>query len=318
MGPSAAGKTELALRLADTLPAVDLISVDSAMVYRGFDVGTAKPAPHLLRRYPHALVDIKDPTEPYSVADFLVDAKAKVQAARELGRIPVLVGGSMLYFKALRDGLSSLPSACARMRAEITALADAAGWPAVHAALAEVDPEAAARLSPNDAQRVQRALEVYRITGRTLGSWWRSADLLSGVDGPILTFALAPKERAVLHARIAERFHAMLAQGLVAEIRRLRANPALHGALPALRAVGYRQVWACLEGELDWSELEARTLAATRQIAKRQLSWLRRWYELTWLPEKIEAALTVILRHIKIDEPLPDARSLKQSDSFGL
>lgn len=293
-GPSAAGKTALALRLAETVPDVDLISVDSAMVYRGLDIGTAKPSPELLARFPHALVDIRDPLEPYSVGEFFADAKAQVAASHVANRTPVLVGGTMLYFKALRCGLSPLPPAHEQTRDKILTLAKAVGWPGVHEKLATIDPISAKRLSPNDAQRLQRALEVYMVTGRTLSSWWQ-APPLPGLGGPLLFFALAPKSRARLHARIAERFKHMLAQGLIEEARKLCERPDLHDRLPALRVVGYRQVQDCLTGRSDWADLHAKILAATRQLAKQQLTWLKRWDDLIWLPEDLDAALATIL-----------------------
>lgn len=287
------------MRLAEAVPAVDLISVDSVMVYKGLDVGTAKPSAEMLSRWPHALINIRDPADPYSVADFLADAKKEVAASRAVNRIPVLVGGSMLYCKALRDGLSPLPPAHAETRTKIEAYANQHGWPAVHAKLLNLDPKTAGRLSPNDSQRLQRAMEVYMVTGRTLSDWW-SETPLPGLETPMLSFVLAPKERKVLHTRIASRFRTMLAQGLIEEARKLYERADLHDGLPALRAVGYRQVCACIKGDIQWSQLEEKAVAATRQMAKRQLTWLRRWDELIWFPESVDDALAVVLRHLDV------------------
>jgi tRNA dimethylallyltransferase len=286
IGPTAAGKTELALALAERHP-VDLISLDSAMVYRGMDIGTAKPEPALLARHPHALVDIRDPAEPYSVADFVADADAAVRRALARGRLPVLVGGTMLYLRAFREGLATLPPADPATRAAIERDAEARGWDALHEALRRVDPEAAARIHPNNPQRLARALEVYRVTGRPISTWWRAAagtvvrDRL-GVE--LLEVALAPTDRAALHAHIAARFAGMLAAGLIEEVEALRRRGDLAPDLPSMRAVGYRQVWAYLDGAWDRAELESRGVAATRQLARRQLTWLRSWPWVTWYP----------------------------------
>ena len=272
LGPTASGKSALALALAARFPA-ELVSVDSAQVYRGMDVGTAKPTPEERSAVPHHLVDIVEPTDSYSAGRFRDAAVRLVPEIAARGRLPILAGGTMLYFAALLRGLSDLPTADARVRAELDAEAARIGWPAMHSRLAEVDPAIAARLEPTDAQRIQRALEVHRVSGRPLSA-------LQSREPPNLPFdtlaiALELPDRAVLHARIAERFRAMLRAGLVDELRGLRARHALHAGLPAMRTVGYRQAWDVLEGTAPPDTLEARGIAATRQLAKRQLTWLR-------------------------------------------
>jgi len=273
-GPTASGKTAVALALAERLP-LEVISVDSALVYRGMDIGTAKPTPAERAAVPHHLVDILDPREAYSAAQFAADAGRLAAEVRARGRLPLLVGGTMLYFKALRDGLDAMPPADPAVRAALDEWAAAAGWPALHAELARVDPATAARLAPNDSQRIQRALEVWRVSGRPLSAWQRSGGRDAAVRQaawPLL--ALEPLSRAWLHERIAVRFDAMLAAGFVDEVRALRARGDLHAALPAMRCVGYRQAWAALDnGRLE--QLPATGVAATRQLAKRQLTWLR-------------------------------------------
>jgi tRNA dimethylallyltransferase len=274
MGPTASGKSRLAIEIAAHLP-VEIVSVDSAQVYRDMDIGTAKPGADERRAVPHHLIDILDPTEPYSAARFRADAVRLVTEIVARGRIPLLVGGTMLYFKALRDGLSELPPANADVRAAIDADAGSRGWPALHAELARVDPETAARLEPADAQRIQRALEVFRITGTPMSRQLGARGATPPFD--LLPIALVPADRSALHQRIAARFDAMLAAGLVAELEGLRARHALHARLPSMRCVGYRQAWNHLEGEYDRAELRDRGIFATRQLAKRQLTWLRAW-----------------------------------------
>jgi tRNA dimethylallyltransferase len=270
-GPTASGKSAAALAIAGVLP-VEIVSVDSAQVYRGLDIGTAKPTAAERAAVPHHLIDIVDPREAYSAARFAADAARLIGEIRARGRIPLLVGGTMLYFMALLGGLDALPEADAGVRSEIDAYAARHGWPAVHAELARVDAATAARLPPHDRQRLQRALEVYRISGRPLSELQRGATRLHAPLPPML--ALEPSDRAWLHGRIAARLRAMLAGGLVDEVRALRARGDLHAGLPSMRCVGYRQVWQALdEGTLDG--VEARALAATRQLAKRQLTWLR-------------------------------------------
>ncbi|WP_199098458.1 tRNA (adenosine(37)-N6)-dimethylallyltransferase MiaA [Dyella sp. ASV21] len=273
MGPTASGKTALACTLSDRF-AVDLVSVDSALVYRGMDIGTAKPDAATLARYPHRLIDIRDPAEPYSAADFRLDAVAAMQDITAQGRVPLLVGGTGLYFRALQQGLSQLPEANAAIRERLSAEAASVGWPALHARLAERDAAAAARIGPNDAQRIQRALEVIELTGRPLSEQQQGG---SGQRFPwrVLKLALLPADRGPLHARIAQRFDAMLADGFLDEVRQLRARGDLHADLPAIRAVGYRQAWEYLDGQTDAAEFRDRGVFATRQLAKRQITWLR-------------------------------------------
>ncbi len=273
MGPTAAGKSALALALAERLGG-EIVSVDSAQIYRGMDVGTAKPDPATRARIPHHLIDIVDPTESYSAARFRADALAAIAAIRTRGRVPVVAGGTMLYFKALTEGLSALPPADPAVRAEIDARAVRDGWPALHAALARVDPTTAARLAPTDAQRIQRALEVLELSGRPLSAL-QGAREAGDALGPVVRIALVPGDRARLHAAIAERFDAMLAAGLVDELRRLRRRYGLDASLPSMRSVGYRQAWEYLDGRIDAPTLRAKGIAATRQLAKRQLTWLR-------------------------------------------
>lgn len=273
MGPTASGKSALAMNLAAHLP-VEIISVDSAQVYRDMDVGTAKPTAEERRAVPHHLIDIIDPTQSYSAAQFRDDAVALMKAIHARGRLPLLVGGTMLYYRALREGLSALPQADAAVRATLDAEAAERGWPALHAELARNDPRTAARLAPRDAQRIQRALEVFRLTGQPMSALLERS---SAATPPfrLIEVALVPADRAILHARIAARFEAMLASGLVDEVRALRARYALRADLPSMRCVGYRQAWAHLEGEHDAKELRDRGIYATRQLAKRQLTWLR-------------------------------------------
>jgi tRNA dimethylallyltransferase len=272
-GPTAAGKTAAALAIARVLP-VEVISVDSALVYRGMDIGTAKPTLAERAAVPHHLIDVLDPAEAYSAARFVADAGRLIGEIRSRGRLPLLVGGTMLYFKALQGGLDAMPAADASLRAAIDAEAARDGWPALHARLARLDPVTAARLAPNDAQRIQRALEVVRLTGRPLSAWHGASR--SAVP-PLPMIALEPRDRAWLHARIAARFETMLEHGLLDEVRRLRARGDLHPGLPSMRCVGYRQAWAALdagtpEALAAWPGC---SIAATRQLAKRQLTWLR-------------------------------------------
>jgi tRNA dimethylallyltransferase len=273
MGPTASGKSALALALAERFD-VEIVSVDSAQIYRGMDVGTAKPDAAARARVTHHLIDVIDPTESYSAARFRADALAAIAAIRSRGRIPLLVGGTMLYFKALREGLSALPAAEPATRARIDARAAVAGWPALHEELSRIDPGAAAHLAPTDAQRIQRALEVYALTGTPLSRLQGARDD-GATPGPLVAIALVPAERARLHAAISARFVAMLAAGLVDELRALRVRYALAPNLPSMRAVGYRQAWEYLEGRIDAATLRDGGIAATRQLAKRQLTWLR-------------------------------------------
>ena len=273
-GPTASGKSAQALQLADALHGeVEFISVDSAQVYRGMDIGTAKPDAAERARVPHHLIDLLEPEQAYSAARFVQDATQAATAVRARGKLPLLVGGTMLYFKALRDGLDAMPAADPALRAQLDARAAAEGWPALHAELARVDPATAARLAPNDAQRIQRALEVWHATGRPLSAFHaREGQPAQTAQWPMLS--LEPASRAWLHQRIAMRFDAMLAAGFVDEVRTLRQRPALRPELPSMRCVGYRQAWAALDaGTLDG--LREAGIAATRQLAKRQITWLR-------------------------------------------
>jgi tRNA dimethylallyltransferase len=279
-GPTASGKTAAALLIAKQVP-VEIISVDSALVYRGMDIGTAKPAPAELAAVPHHLISIIDPARSYSAAQFVQDATRLIADIQARGKLPLLVGGTMLYFKALFNGLDAMPPADAAVRAQIDSEAAKQGWPALHAQLALVDAAAAARLSPNDSQRIQRALEVYRSTGKPLSSYHRQAQAateniaIQGSSAHPPLISLEPLERAWLHARIAQRLEVMLEGGLVDEVKALRARGDLHLDLPSMRCVGYRQTWEMLDGVFPPSELPDRCIIATRQLAKRQITWLR-------------------------------------------
>lgn len=272
MGPTASGKTALACALADCFP-VGLISVDSALVYRGLDIGTAKPDAATLRRYPHALVDIRDPGDSYSAADFRADALPAMQLMSDAGKIPLLVGGTGLYFRALERGLSDLPPSRPDIRARVNSEAQKIGWPAMHARLAERDPAAAARIRASDPQRIQRALEVIEMTGRRLSD--QQGQRRPRVPWRFLKLALMVDDRSVLHGRIAQRFDAMLDASFLDEVRGLRERGDLHADLPAIRAVGYRQAWEFLDGTVDAETFRYRAIAATRQLAKRQITWIR-------------------------------------------
>jgi tRNA dimethylallyltransferase len=274
MGPTASGKTALAVSLVERFP-LEIISVDSALVYRGMDIGTAKPDAATLARAPHHLLDIRDPTEAYSAAAFCNDALRLMSDIVARGMVPLLVGGTMLYFRALLNGLDDLPRADAALRRKLEVEAASRGWPALHADLARIDPPTAARLAPNDAQRIGRALEIFQLTGKPMSALLDQAQ--TALPYRVLQLALIPSERAALHQRIAARFDAMLADGLIEEVKTLRRKFALTADLPAMRAVGYRQAWAYLNGEIDLTGLREQGLAATRQLAKRQLTWLRSW-----------------------------------------
>jgi tRNA dimethylallyltransferase len=299
MGPTASGKTALAVGLVERFP-LEIVSVDSALVYRDMDIGTAKPDAATLAHAPHHLLDIRDPTEAYSAAAFCDDARRLMADIAARGRVPLLVGGTMLYFRALLQGLDDLPRADAALRKELEAEAAARGWPALHAELAAVDPATAARLAPNDSQRIGRALEIFRLTGTPMSA------LLDRVQSElpycVLQLALIPSDRAVLHQRIAARFDAMLAAGLVDEVDTLRRRYALNADLPSMRAVGYRQAWAYLDGDIDLKGLREQGIAATRQLAKRQLTWLRSWpdvVELDCLADDLDLrARNLVARHL--------------------
>lgn len=289
MGPTAAGKTELALTLHERLP-VELISVDSSQVYRGMDVGTAKPTPAQQARAPHRLIDIRDPTQPYSAAEFRADAFREMQTIRRSGRIPLLVGGTMLYFHALEYGLSVLPSADPTVRRALAEESKRVGWPKLHQRLQTLDREAATRIHPHDAQRIQRALEIIELTGKPATYWYRQAQR-APVPYRLIRIGLYPQQRSQLHERIRVRFKHMLAQGLVAEVEHLRERSDLHPELPSMRTVGYRQVWEYLTGQVNYNEMTERGVIATRQLAKRQLTWLRSYREVHCL-DSTDRALT--------------------------
>lgn len=287
MGPTASGKTAFALDVAERFNG-EIVSVDSALVYRGLDVGAAKPTAAEQARVPHHLLDVRDPWQTYSAADFAADARKAMDDIAARGRLPVLAGGTGLYFQALLEGLAAMPPADAALRERIGAEAQQVGWPALHAELARIDPDAGARIHATDPQRIQRALEVFRLTGKPISQWQREAQR----ERPpfrVLKLVLAPADRAVLHARIAQRFDLMLAQDFLGEVRRLRALPGMQAVatpldLPAVRAVGYRQAWEFLDGQGDAQDFRERAIAATRQLAKRQLTWLRgeldaRWFD---------------------------------------
>jgi tRNA dimethylallyltransferase len=274
MGPTGSGKSDLAVRLAEQLP-LEIISVDSALVYRGMDIGTAKPSLSTRERIPHHLIDIRDPAAGYSVGEFLLDVRQAMLEIWSRGRQPLLVGGTMMYFHALTSGIADLPEANLRVRAEIDARAAEAGWAAVHQELAAVDPVAAARIHSNDPQRIQRALEVHRITGETITKL-QQVRVSVFADVNVIEFALAPLERGELHTKIELRFKAMLEAGFVEEVRKLYERGDLSPEHPSMRAVGYRQLWRYLTGQCALNEAENQAIAATRQLAKRQLTWLRR------------------------------------------
>lgn len=275
MGATAAGKTGIAIKLCRRFP-FEIVSVDSALVYRGMDIGTAKPDADTLAATPHRLIDIRDPEERYSAGDFVRDAMDAITAIADAGKVPLLVGGTMMYFRSLTGGIAELPAADADIRQAIDAEAERIGWPAMHARLAAIDPAAAERINENDSQRIQRALEVYDISGRTLSAW-QAAPANGGrkADIDFCKLALRIPDRSVLHARIEARLDRMFAHGFVNEVRELMRRPGLDRDMPSMRAVGYRQVWAHLAGEYDLEECRYRALVATRQLAKRQITWLR-------------------------------------------
>lgn len=294
MGPTASGKTALAIKLRKTLP-VELISVDSALIYRGMDIGTAKPTAEEQALAPHRLLDILDPAEAYSAADFRRDALAEMAEITAAGRIPLLVGGTMLYFKALLDGLSPLPSASPEVRAEIGQQAAEQGWQALHEQLQSIDPVAATRIHPNDPQRLSRALEVFLISGKTLTELTQTSG--EALAYQVHQFAIAPGKREQLHQRIEQRFHQMLASDFEAEVRALFAREDLHPDMPSIRCVGYRQMWSYLNGEISYDEMIYKGICATRQLAKRQLTWLRGWEGVHWLDSDLpEQAYSNVLQ----------------------
>lgn len=299
MGPTAAGKTALAVELVQRRP-LEIVSVDSVQVYRGMDIGAGKPEPQLLSKAPHRLIDICDPAQPYSAADFRDDALREIREIHAVGKTPLLVGGAMLYFHVLRNGLATMPTADPAVRLKIERQAAQEGWEAIHRRLAEVDPEAAARIHPNDPQRLQRALEVYCVTGKPLSSF--HFERKSGQSRSTLcrlhSLAVHPVQRSVLHQRIDSRFRDMLTAGLVAEVESLYRRGDLHPGLPSMKAVGYRQVWQYLDGGIAYPEMVDKSIAATRQLAKRQLTWLRGWPELHRVTEDAGKNLGEVLKFV--------------------
>jgi len=296
MGPTASGKTGLAVELRERFP-LDIISVDSALVYRGLDIGAAKPDAETLRRAPHALIDIRDPAESYSAAEFREDALATMAATTARGRVPLLAGGTMLYFKALSEGLAALPSADPEVRESLEREAHELGWPALHQRLAELDPAIAQRVHPNDPQRIQRALEVIELTGRRMSDLQQEQQEQS-LAWRVLRIVACPRSRAELHRRIEQRFRQMLDEGFLDEVRALHARGNLHRDLPSMRCVGYRQAWAFLDGEIDRDEMIRRAVAATRQLAKRQMTWLRRETAAMWYDPTVKTAQQNVISEI--------------------
>jgi tRNA dimethylallyltransferase len=296
MGPTASGKTALAMALQEALPC-DIVSVDSALIYRDMNIGTAKPTADELAKFPHRLINLRDASESYSAADFCDDALAEISEIRRRNRIPLLVGGTMMYFKSLIEGISPLPTANTEIRKAIESEAAEKGWQSLHEKLAEVDPVSAKRIHQNDPQRLTRALEVYRITGNTLTQLTEiKGDKLTG---NILQLAITPQERSTLHERISLRYQQMIDMGFEAEVIKLRARGDLHQDLPSIRCVGYRQMWQYLDGEFDHDEMIFRGVCATRQLAKRQLTWLRNWPDLHWLTTDDDTNLAQVLTLLK-------------------
>lgn len=303
MGPTASGKTALAMEWAQRLGG-EIVSVDSALVYRGLDIGAAKPGASMLAAVPHHLIDVREPWQPYSAAEFAADARVAMDDIATRGKLPILAGGTGLYFQALLEGLAPMPEADPTVRATLAAEAAERGWPALHAELASIDPRAAARIKPTDPQRIQRALEVFRLSGKPI-SEWQAMPARARLPFRVLKLVLAPRDRVVLHQRIEQRFDAMLEDGFLKEVERLRALPQLQAIerpldLPAIRAVGYRQAWEYLDGALAESEFHDRAIFATRQLAKRQLTWLRgeldaRWFDPQADRNALEAALALFL-----------------------
>lgn len=303
LGPTASGKTKMVVDLVSRYP-FEIINVDSAQIYRGMDIGTAKPDQAILEAAPHRLLDIKDPSEVYSAADFRLDAIKEINSIISSGKTPLLVGGTMLYFKVLRDGLAYMPHADSEIRAEITEIAINQGWPQVHQRLAMVDPESAARIHPNDTQRLQRALEVYLISGKNLSAFHSEEQIVKKETNHISPFNLhffgiQPYDRAILHKRIASRFHEMLEDGFVGEVKTLYQREDLYEMLPAIKSVGYRQAWRYLSGEIDYDQMVEQSIIATRQLAKRQLTWLRTWDNIRSLGEPSDESVETILKYVE-------------------
>lgn len=305
MGPTASGKTDLAIQLRQELP-VEVISVDSALIYKGMDIGTAKPSAEELALAPHRLIDICDPAESYSAANFRTDALREMQDITAQGKIPLLVGGTMLYYKALLEGLSPLPSADEKVRSEIEEKAAKLGWATLHQELATIDPISAQRINPNDSQRINRALEVFYLTGKSLTELTEQKG--ESLPYEIIQFAIAPKDRSVLHDRIVLRFHKMIELGFQQEVEKLYQRSDLHPDLPSIRCVGYRQMWEYLRGDYDHEEMIFRGICATRQLAKRQITWLRGWkYPIEWLdslaPEEAKQKVLAAVKERENSQP---------------
>ena len=299
-GPTASGKTDFAIQLREKFP-LEIISVDSALVYRGMDIGTAKPDAETLKRAPHRLINIRDPEDNYSAGDFVRDAATEMDDIHGSGRIPFLVGGTMMYFRSLTEGIAKLPEADPEIRANLDTEAAAIGWPAMHRKLAEIDPVTAARVNPNDSQRIQRALEVFQISGRAMSDW-QTAGKAQQPDHSYLKIALIPGSRAMLHERIGARLKMMFELGFVEEVEALRQRPGLDSRSSSMRAVGYRQIWSHLDGEYDLPAAQDKALATTRQLAKRQLTWLRSDRQLNCFDplegQAIDAILAFLDKHL--------------------
>ena len=294
LGPTASGKSDLAMKLTSHLP-VELVSVDSALVYRDMNIGTAKPDAEILRQYPHHLVDIRNPDQVYSAADFRSEVLTLMSAISERGNIPLLVGGTMLYFKVLIEGIASMPAADSAIREKIAREAKTGGWQKVHQRLAEVDPESAARIHPNDPQRLQRALEIWELTGESMTQLHKKQQNLVSLPFSVCQLAIIPSDRADLHRIIAARFEQMIKDGFIEEVEHLREKYGLNAELPSIKSVGYRQVWQYLEGEVDRKVMQERAIIATRQLAKRQFTWLRGWSNLREIPfPEVNEALKII------------------------
>lgn len=303
MGPTASGKTDLAIQLVEQYPC-EIISVDSALVYKGLDIGSAKPNAQELARAPHRLIDIRDPADSYSAADFRRDALAAMAEISAAGKIPLLVGGTMLYFKALLEGMADMPESNLAIRAEIEREAELQGWPYLHAQLAAVDPESALRIHPNHSQRIERALGVYRSTGVTMTEFHQRQSIAQPFPYDVCQLAIAPLDRKVLHRRIEKRFRQMIEQGFVDEVRALHERNDLHLDLPSIRAVGYRQAWEYLDGVLSFDDMIERGIIATRQLAKRQFTWLRAWDDLHWIHTDADNRVLASEQTAGIAEPL--------------
>lgn len=305
MGPTASGKTALAVELVQRYP-FEIISVDSAMVYRGLDIGTAKPTADILRIAPHRLIDIRDPAEVYSAGDFQLDVHREIKNIIENGKIPLLVGGTMLYFHVLQYGLDALPEQDSIIREQIQEEAEQGGWAVLHEKLSAVDPQAAKRIHPHDSQRIQRALEVYALTGKPLTEQQLQGQTATPLPYSLQHLILCPEDRSRLHERIEQRFLMMLELGFMEEVKKLHQRPDLSLEKPAIRSVGYRQVWEHLEGKLGFEEMKEKAVIATRQLAKRQITWLRRWKQATWFDSEAEDVVGKVIKHLA-DFPLPQA-----------